>query len=80
MSNVLHKQPAWMSRIEPSVLTERGLHGDGRRLLRLLAQAKDVDGLDPKHVTLSWDQSVDHEPETRIVLSCSLDVGGRQIW
>lgn len=80
VNNVLYTQPVSMSRIEPSVLTERGLHRDGRRLLRLLAQAKDVDSLDPKHVALSRDQSVDHEPETRTVLSCSLDVDHLQVW
>lgn len=68
VSNVTQKQPASGGRTEPCVLTERGLHRDGRRLLGLLAQAKDVDGLDPEHVALSWDQSVDHEPESTAVL------------
>lgn len=65
--------------MEGRVLTERGLHGDGGRLLRLLAQAKDVGGLHPEHVALSGDQSVDHEPASTTAVSCSWDVGGGQV-
>lgn len=44
--------------------TERRLHGDRTRLLGLVAEAEEVDGLDTEDVGLSWDQAVDHEPET----------------
>lgn len=57
------------------VLTERRLHRDGSGLLRLLAQSKDIDSLDAKHVALTWDQAVDNKPETNRVLSLVLDLG-----
>lgn len=50
---------------EPAVpLTEGRLHGDGRRLLRLVAEAEQVDGLHTEHVALPWDQAMHHKPDT----------------
>lgn len=46
-------------------LTERRLHGNGRGLLWLLAEAEEVDGLDAEHIGLAWDQAVHHKPEAR---------------
>lgn len=43
--------------------TEGRLHSDGRRILRLLTEAKDVHSLDSEHIGLSWDQAMDHKPE-----------------
>lgn len=43
-------------------LTESSQDGDGCRLLGLVAQTQLVDGLDTKHVGLSFGQATDHKP------------------
>lgn len=53
-----------MSNKYDAVPTKGWLHSDRRGLLRLLAEAEDIDSLDTKHVALAWDQAMHHKPET----------------
>lgn len=47
------------------VLTEGGLRNNGRGLLRGLAEAVQVDGLDTEHVVLTWGKAMDHKPDRK---------------